>query len=58
MIDAQKLYSNVSSYDESVNKKQLDYAFQFAKNNHKGQFRESGEDYITHPIAVAEILIK
>ncbi|GGA57542.1 GTP pyrophosphokinase [Pseudoclavibacter endophyticus] len=31
-------------------------AFEVAKRAHEGQFRRSGEAYITHPIAVAQIL--
>lgn len=31
-------------------------AYLFAKKAHSGQKRQSGEDYITHPIAVAEML--
>jgi GTP diphosphokinase / guanosine-3',5'-bis(diphosphate) 3'-diphosphatase len=31
-------------------------AYLFAKKAHQGQFRSSGESYITHPIAVAAIL--
>jgi GTP pyrophosphokinase len=31
-------------------------AFRFASLAHQGQFRQSGDQYITHPIAVAEIL--
>ncbi len=31
-------------------------AFDFAHQAHDGQFRESGEPYITHPLAVAETL--
>ncbi len=34
----------------------LDRAFQFAVERHNGQFRASGEPYITHPLAVAHIL--
>ncbi len=38
----------------------MDYqkALEYAKNKHKGQYRIGGEEYITHPIAVAEILKK
>ncbi|MGM0541882.1 MAG: HD domain-containing protein, partial [Pseudomonadota bacterium] len=31
-------------------------AYEFGKLAHQGQTRKSGEDYIWHPIAVAEIL--
>ncbi len=31
-------------------------AYEFAREKHCGQFRRSGEPYITHPVAVAEIL--
>ncbi len=31
-------------------------AFEYAKEMHEGQFRVSGEPYISHPVAVAEIV--
>jgi GTP pyrophosphokinase len=34
----------------------LSAAYEFAREKHYGQFRRSGEPYITHPVAVAEIL--
>ncbi len=33
-------------------------AYKFAKKAHKGQKRRSGDDYITHPVAVARILLE
>lgn len=33
-------------------------AYDYAKQKHSGQYRESGEEYITHPLAVAIILAK
>ena len=30
-------------------------AYLYAKELHKGQYRQSGEEYISHPVAVAEI---
>lgn len=32
-------------------------AYKFAVNAHKGVYRKSGEEYVTHPIAVAQILL-
>lgn len=32
-------------------------AYEFAKEAHDGQMRRSGDPYVTHPVAVAEILV-
>jgi GTP pyrophosphokinase len=40
--------------DANVNK--IRYAYFFAEEAHAGQTRDSGEPYITHPLAVAQIL--
>ena len=34
----------------------VERAFAFSESAHQGQFRKSGEPYITHPLAVASIL--
>ena len=34
----------------------VERAFEIAKSAHEGQLRKSGEDYITHPVAVSLIL--
>lgn len=39
-------------------KKLVEKAFEFAKKAHRGQKRKSGQDYITHPLAVARILLE
>src|SRR5437870_3419551 len=35
---------------------QIEQAYQVARAAHSGQYRQSGEPYITHPLAVAKIL--
>ncbi|MFH1363844.1 MAG: RelA/SpoT family protein [Candidatus Omnitrophota bacterium] len=42
--------------EQSKNPKLIEKAFLFAKEAHEGQKRFSGEDYISHPLAVAKIL--
>jgi len=34
----------------------IERAYRVAREKHEGQFRQSGEPYITHPLAVAQIL--
>lgn len=54
-ITIDDLINDVRSYnacEEDIIKK----AYEFAKSLHDGQKRQSGEDYITHPLAVAYIL--
>lgn len=33
------------------------HAYEFARELHEGQFRASGEEYISHPLAVAELVV-
>lgn len=40
----------------SVDSLEVSRAFEVARDAHEGQLRKSGEPYITHPVAVAEIL--
>jgi GTP pyrophosphokinase len=46
------LVADQANYDNNL----ICRAFQFAYSLHQGQFRKSGEPYIAHPIAVAELL--
>ena len=39
-----------------IDSENLRLALEFAKAKHKGQKRIGGDDYITHPIAVCEIV--
>lgn len=53
-IDA--LGHRLSSYLEPSQIDQVRRAYYYAEQAHDGQFRRSGEPYITHPLAVAHIL--
>jgi GTP pyrophosphokinase len=50
------LISALKENHASVNDEEISRAFLVAKDAHQGQLRKSGEEYITHPVAVAEIL--
>ena len=54
----QKLNKNLSSYLNNSQLEQVNKAYLYAANAHSGQFRSSGDPYVTHPVAVAEILAK
>lgn len=51
LLEKMKYYYGNSYYEI------LDKAYTFAVEAHKGQERASGEDYITHPYQVADILV-
>jgi GTP diphosphokinase / guanosine-3',5'-bis(diphosphate) 3'-diphosphatase len=46
----------ITGYLRPEDAAQVQAAYRLAKSAHEGQYRRSGEPYITHPIAVAEIL--
>src|SRR5271165_1016178 len=50
------LTSAVSGYLKSPELTRIEEAYHFSDAAHHGQFRESGDPYISHPLAVAEIL--
>jgi guanosine-3',5'-bis(diphosphate) 3'-pyrophosphohydrolase len=50
------LIGSLKEHYENVDVDLLKRAFTVADNAHAGQFRKSGEEYITHPVAVSEIL--
>ena len=50
------LIGSLREHYESVDEDLLRRAFTVANDAHAGQVRKSGEEYITHPIAVSEIL--
>ena len=54
--DAETLLQEVSAYLKPKDVAQIESALAFSRTAHQGQVRQSGEPYVTHPIAVARIL--
>ena len=52
------LEKEMNTHAEKITMTIDELAKEFASKKHQGQKRKTGEDYITHPIAVAEILFK
>ena len=52
----QALEDKVASYTPNLDTKRLFEAFTYADTEHHGQLRKSGEPYIIHPLAVADIV--
>lgn len=53
-IDA--LIESLKKSGKNYNTEKIQKAFEFASALHEGQYRKSGEKYICHPVAVAEIV--
>jgi len=52
----ENLVEVASSYLEPSQVEQIKQAYIVARDAHSGQFRSSGEPYVTHPVAVSQIL--
>ena len=52
----QALEERVRAYNPNLDAQRLFTAFTYADSAHHGQLRKSGEPYIIHPLAVAEIV--
>src|SRR5579875_2870001 len=50
------LCAKVRAYGKPEDIETIQRAYKYAEEAHRGQLRKSGEPYITHPLAVAEIL--
>ena len=50
------LTEQLSNYLEQKEVKKIERAYRYAEQCHSGQLRQSGDPYITHPLAVANIL--
>jgi GTP pyrophosphokinase len=58
MQEAATLFQDLSGYLKPDDIAQLESAYHFSEQAHEGQFRATGEPYISHPLAVANILAK
>jgi len=56
MIDVEDLIALVRNYNPRTNEDLIRRAYGYGRQMHEGQFRQSGEPYFTHPVAVAAIL--
>ena len=57
MADVDLLVEEVSAYLKPQDVEHVREAIEFSRAAHQGQKRQSGDPYVTHPIAVARILI-
>ena len=56
MLLIDELINKVKSYNENADIDLIMRAYKMAEEHHKGQKRNSGEDYIIHPLNVSLIL--
>ncbi|MFN7086437.1 MAG: RelA/SpoT family protein [Burkholderiales bacterium] len=56
MAEAATLFKEWAGYLKPEDLSQIESAYHFSEAAHQGQFRKSGEPYISHPLAVANIL--
>ena len=55
-LTIEKLKEQITGYNAQADLDAIDRAYKFASEDHGQQKRLSGEPYIIHPLAVAEIL--
>jgi len=55
-MSLQRLFNLMESYAPGYDQKLLERAYYFAQGAHIGQYRNSGEEFINHPVEVACIL--
>ena len=56
MLKSDDLINKVKVYNKFLNPKTLTKAYEFAVKAHADQKRQSGDPYVIHPVAVADIL--
>jgi guanosine-3',5'-bis(diphosphate) 3'-pyrophosphohydrolase len=54
--DLDRFRTAIRSYLKAEDASQVETAYAFAAEAHRGQYRVSGEPYVSHPLAVAETL--
>ncbi|ATE61793.1 RelA/SpoT family protein [Thauera sinica] len=55
-LDFVRLKEKISAYLKPEDVGRIEAAYHFSANAHEGQFRISGDPYISHPVAVASIV--
>jgi GTP diphosphokinase / guanosine-3',5'-bis(diphosphate) 3'-diphosphatase len=55
IIDTIDLYMG---QDRESTRQGIEHAYRFARDAHEGQFRKSGEPYISHPLEAVKLLLK
>ncbi len=56
MLKSDDLINKIKSYNKFLNPETLNKAYNFALKAHENQKRDSGDPYVIHPVAVANIL--
>jgi len=56
MLNQEELIKKVKDYNRFLKPETLSKAYNFALNAHRNQKRDSGDPYLIHPVAVADIL--
>ncbi len=56
LVTLEKVVNRIDTYLEPEQVRLVKRAYYFSEQAHDGQFRRSGEPYVTHPLAVASIL--
>ena len=54
--ELQPLLNKIEKNEKNYNVEKIKKAFEYSASLHEGQFRLSGEPYISHPVAVAGIV--
>lgn len=55
-MNLERIYANIAKYAPDFDRGLVEGAWKMAESAHAGQTRESGEAFVSHPLAVAEIL--